>query len=94
MTLNHVNSLLKVQSILRAGTSWAGRHKEGPGHQGHTGHSGYAGQSGHSGHQSAILVHFFGDKGDGKLTIDQFLEFQDELVLFLFTTGFLNNKQY
>ncbi|XP_023347582.1 calcium uptake protein 1 homolog, mitochondrial [Eurytemora carolleeae] len=79
VTLNHVNSLLKVQSILRAGTSWAGRHKEGPGHQGHTGHSGHAGQSGHSGHQSAILVHFFGDKGDGKLTIDQFLEFQDEL---------------
>ena len=53
----------QVQNILKAGTSWAGRHKEAPGHHAH---------------KSAIIGHLFGEASDGKLTIDNLLQFQDE----------------
>ena len=57
-------SCSKVQNILRAGTSWGGRqHREAPGHHAH---------------KSAIVAYFFGPRGLGKLTIEQFLQFQNE----------------
>ena len=33
---------------------------------------------GHHNHKSAIIGHLFGESSDGTLTIEDFLEFQDE----------------
>ena len=58
-----------MQSIIRAGSSWGGRHREGHGHS-----------HGHGAGKSAIISYFFGEKGTGKLTIEEFLRFQQEQV--------------
>ncbi len=72
---------MQVQSIIRAGSSWGGRHREGHGQShghGHgQGHSHGHGH-GHGADKSAIISYFFGEKGTGKLTIEAFLQFQDE----------------
>lgn len=54
----------QVQNIIRAGTSWGKAHKD---------------HHKNSYNTSAIMSYFFGEKMDGKLTIQQFLDFQTEL---------------
>jgi len=54
----------QVQNIIRAGTSWGKAHKDH--HKA-------------SYNASAIMSYFFGEKIDGKLTIQEFLDFQTEL---------------
>lgn len=54
----------QVQNIIRAGTSWGKAHKDH--HKSNF-------------NNSAIMYYFFGEKMDGKLTIQQFLDFQTEL---------------